>query len=66
MFLVFLIFFFFWYFWEWLRDLRLKIFLVYKFGLRDSISRWTPHGKNANIRRDQTMEIESLRLIYRP
>ena len=34
--------FFFRYFWEWLRDLRLKIFLVYKSSLR-----WLPRGKNA-------------------
>ena len=30
-----------------MRDLRLKKFLVYKSSLRDSISRWTPRGKNA-------------------
>ena len=30
-----------------MRDLRLKIFLVYKSNLRDLISRCTPHGKNA-------------------
>ena len=32
-----------------MRDLRLKIFLVYKWSLRDSISRWTPRGKNATL-----------------
>ena len=32
-----------------LRDLRLKIFLVYKSSLRDSISTWMPRGKNATL-----------------
>ena len=36
--------------------------MVYKLSLRDSISKYMPRGKKYHIRRDQPMEIESLRL----
>jgi len=41
------------------------VFLVYKgckSSLRDSISMWSPRGKNGHIRRDETMKTESQRL----